>query len=152
MRAYLTGGEAGLARVADDLHDRAHRQPGGKFGKRETAYLPQSPLPPAMWRYSCQRCRFYREGAPGEPARCHVVGREGEPFGGERIHPEGWCGLWTPPEGEPAFAWFRERLRPDGKSSVRGEYDPALTQKERLRRRETGRREPVEIPIDGEDE
>lgn len=153
LRAYLTAGEDGVARVADDLHDRAHRQPGGKFGKREATYLPTTP-PPVLWRYSCERCRFYREGEPGEPATCHVVGRESDPFGGEAIHPEGWCGLWTPPAGEPALAWVRERLRPDGKSSVRGVYDPALARKERRRegRGQPGqRREPVEIPIDGEE-
>lgn len=155
LRAYLTAGEDGVSRVADRIHDRAHRQPGGTFGKREAAYLPASPVPPVLWRYSCERCRFYREGEPGEPATCDIVGREGDPWGGDAIHPEAWCGLWTPPAGEPALAWVRERLRPDGKSSVRGEYDPALAQKERLRKdrgRERQRREPVEIPIDGEGE
>jgi hypothetical protein len=152
LRAYLTDGEAGLERVASRLHDRAHRQPRGTFGKRETSYLPQSPFLPVMWRYSCERCRFYQEGGPGEPAGCHVVGREGDPYGGKAIHPEGWCGLWMPPAGEPAFAWLRERLRPDGKSSVRGVYDPLRTRKDR-RRAETERHgEWVEIPIEqGED-
>lgn len=149
LRAYLSDGEAGLARVADDLHRRAHDRPGGAFGKREAAYLPVSPFPPVMWRYSCERCRFYHEGGPGEPATCHVVGRDGDSFGGEAIHPEGWCGLWTPPAGEPAFAWLRERLHPDGRSSVRGEYDPAVTRKGR-RRQEA---EPVEIRMEpGEEE
>ncbi len=148
LRTYLTEGEAGLERVASRLHDRAHGQPGGRFGKRETSYLPQSPLPPVAWRYSCERCRFYEEGSPGGPATCHVVGREGDPYGGEAIHPSGWCGLWTPPAGEPAFAWVRERLRPDGKSSVRGEYDPAITRKDRSRRETERHGEWVDIPIE----
>lgn len=136
LRAYAQSGTNGVNEVADQLHNRAHKQPGGAFSKREVQYLPQSPFPPFMWRYECERCRYWREGGPGEPGGCHIVGREDDWFGGKHIHPRGWCGLWTPPEGEPAFAWFRERLRPDGKSSVRGEYDPPLTQKERLRRQQ----------------
>lgn len=126
LAAYLRRGEAGVADVADRLHERAHDRPGERFGKREARYLPQSPLPPVLWPYRCGRCRFWEEGEPGEPGHCHVVGRAGDPYGGEAIHARGWCGLWTPPAGEPAFAWLRERLRPDGASSVRGEYRPRL--------------------------
>lgn len=126
LSAYLRRGEAGLTDLEERLHEQAHEQPGKKFGKRETAYLPQSPFPPLLWRNNCERCRFYHDGAPGEPATCHIVGREGDPYGGEAIHPRGWCGLYTPPSGEPAFAWFHERLNPDGASSVRGLYLPWL--------------------------
>lgn len=134
LRAYAQDGAEGVNEVATRLHERAHQQPGHAFSKRHTRYLPVSPFPPSMWRYECGRCRFWREGGPGEPGGCDIVGCEDDPFGGERIHPYGWCGLWTPPEGEPAFSWLYEQLSPGGKSSVRGEYDPPLTQKERLRR------------------
>lgn len=126
LLAYYRDGERGLADVADRLHDGAHSQPGERFGKRQARYLPQSPFLPLLWRYQCGRCRFWEEGGPGEAGRCHVVGREDDPWGGEAIHPRGWCGLWMPPAGEPAFAWLRERLHPDGASNVRGEYRPAL--------------------------
>lgn len=132
LHAYTQNGTDEVNEVADQLHEQAHQQPSHAFSKQQVWYLPQSPFPPFMWRYECERCQFWREGGPGEPGGCHIVGQEGDPFGGKHIHPRGWCGLWTPPKGEPAFAWFRERLKPDGKSSVRGEYDPPLTQKERL--------------------
>lgn len=126
LSAYLLRGEAGLTDLEEQLHEQAHRQPGHKFSKRETAYLPQSPFPPLLWRNQCERCRFYHDGGPGEPATCHIVGREGDSYGGEAIHPRGWCGLYLPPEGEPAFTWLHERLDPDGASSVRGLYKPWL--------------------------
>lgn len=126
LSAYLSRGEAGLTDLEEKLHESAHRQPGHKFGKGEASYLPQSPFPPMLWRNQCERCRFYREGEPGESATCHIVGREGDPYGGESIHPRGWCGLYMPVGGEPAFAWLHERLHPDGASSVRGLYKPWL--------------------------
>lgn len=128
LSAYLRRGEAGLTDIEERLHEEAHDQPEGKFGKREVAYLPQSPFPPLLWQNRCGRCRFWEEGSPGEPGTCHIVGREGDPFGGEAIHPRGWCGLFTPASGEPAFAWFHERLNPDGASSVRGLYQPWLAE------------------------
>lgn len=142
IRTYLRDGEDGLAALADRLETEAHDRPGGKFGKREALYLPQAPLPPTLWRTSCGRCRFWEEGEPGVPGRCHIVGRRGDPFGGDSIHYRGTCGFWTPPEGEPPLAWVRERLRPDGKSSVRGEYDPELTAKERRRQAKATPTEP----------
>lgn len=131
--AYLQHGEEGLSRVADQLEAEAHERPNRKFGKKQALYLPQAPVPPTLWRTSCGRCRFWEEGEPGKPGRCHIVGREDDPFGGEAIHYRGWCAFWMPPEGEPALAWVEERLRPDGKSSVRGVYDPEMTSKERQR-------------------
>ena len=122
LMAYLKNGEEGLSKVAEDIHDHAHDQPGEKFGKKEAMYLPQSPFPPNMWVNTCGRCRFWEEGAPGEGGKCHVVGRKGDRFGGEHIHPRGWCKLWLPPEGEPAFAWLSEQLDPTGADLVRGEY------------------------------
>lgn len=123
---YLLAGEDGLARVTERLHRAASRRPGGKFGKAEARYLPQTPFPPLLWRPQCGRCRFYDEGSPGNPATCHLVGREGDRWGGEAIHPRAWCAFYVPPEGEPAFEWFRERLNPTGTTSVRGEYRPPL--------------------------
>lgn len=132
--AYLRQGERGLAEIEEEVEGAAHGQPGGKFGKKQAAYSPQAPFPPTLWRTSCGRCRFWEEGEPGEPGHCHIVGRDGDPFGGESIHYRGWCGFWMPPKGEPPFAWVTERLRPDGKSSIRGEYDPEMTMKERQRK------------------
>lgn len=133
---YLRHGERGLSDVQDSLHERAHRRPGGKFGKREASYLPFRPFPLVLWDNRCERCRFYREGEPGDPATCHIVGREGDRYGGEAIHPEGWCGFYVPPAGEPALAWLRERVRPTGKTDVRGEYNPPTTEKAEIRRAE----------------
>lgn len=107
-------------------------------------YLPQSPVPPLLWRNECGRCRFWQEGGPGEAGRCHLVGRPGDPFGGERIHPRGWCGFYLPPEGEPAFAWLGERLDPTGASTVRGEYRETLA--DRGVETDSGRRA-VEVPV-----
>lgn len=122
LLAYLKRGEDGLADLGEEIHARAHDQPSEKFGKKEALYLPQTPFPPNLWVNSCGRCRFWEEGAPGEAGRCHVVGRRGDRFGGERIHPRGWCKLWLPPEGEPAFAWLFDQLDPTGADLARGEY------------------------------
>lgn len=156
---YLLDREEGLSRVEERLHRAAHRQPGEKFSKREALYLPQSPFPPDMWRNSCERCRFYSDGEPGEPATCHIVGREGDRWGGEAIHPRGWCAYYLPAKGEPAFAWLPERLNPDGASTVRGQYRPPLAERgvhggSRDREREvpvtvTGRRDEDDEHADG---
>lgn len=129
LASYLRGGEASLARIADRLHRTADRRPGGKFDKSEAVYLPQSPFPPLLWRPECERCRFYEDGEPGEPATCHLVGRPDDRWGGEAIHPRGWCAYYLPPAGEPAFTWLRERLRPSGAASVRGQYRPPFVQR-----------------------
>lgn len=133
LTTYLRRGHAGLADIQEQLEADAHDQPNGKFSKKQAVYLPQAPVPPTIWRTSCGRCRFWEQGEPGEPGRCHIVGREDDSFGGEAIHYRGWCAYWMPPDGEPAFAWLRERFRPSGKTSVRGEYDPELTERERRR-------------------
>lgn len=124
LAKYLSRGESGLSDLEERLHEKAHDQPGGKFSKREAAYLPQSPFPPLLWRNQCERCRFYHDGSPGNPATCHIVGRNDDGFGGEAIHPRGWCGFYMPASEEPAFAWLHERVNPDGASSVRGIYEP----------------------------
>lgn len=135
--AYARRGEDGLSEIEDRVEGEAHDRPNGKFGKKEAVYSPQSPLPPTLWKMNCGRCRFWEEGEPGEPGQCHIVGRDDDSFGGEAIHYRGWCAYWMPPEGEPPFAWFRERFRPEGKSSVRGKYDTAMTEKERRRQPRT---------------
>lgn len=121
---YFRRGSQGVDVVAEQVENAAHDQPEGKFDKHTAIYLPQSPLPPVVWRNQCQRCQFWEEGEPGKAGSCHIVGREDDPYGGEAIHPRGWCALFTPPSEEPAFAWLSERLHPDGASSVRGKYDP----------------------------
>lgn len=133
LKTYVQHDHDGLVDIQNRLESKAHEQPGGKFSKKQALYLPQAPIPPTVWRTACGRCRFWEEGEPGEPGQCHIVGREDDSFGGEDIHYRGWCAYWMPPEDEPAFAWVKERLRPSGKTSVRGEYDPELTKKERQR-------------------
>lgn len=154
VAAYLRQGEDGLAELADRLREQAHERPGGKFSKRRALYLPQSPFPPLFWRNQCERCRFWYEGAPGEPGGCTIVGLQDDPFGGEAIHPRGWCALWMPPAGEPAFAWLRERLHPDGASAVRGQYRERLASRQGgdgPAGREGATRREVTVPIE-EDE
>lgn len=125
LASYLRDGEDGLSRVTDGLEDAAHER-GAKFHKRRALYLPVSPFPPVLWRPKCGRCRFWVEGEPGAPGGCRIVGRPGDSFGGEAIHPDGFCGFYTPPAGEPPFAWFHDQLAPTGTDSVRGEYDHPL--------------------------
>lgn len=139
---YLRDGEAGLSDVEAAVEAAAHERPGGKFSKGEARYLPQAPLPPTLWRTSCGRCRFWEAGGPGEPGRCHIVGREDDPAG-EAVHYRGWCAYWMPPAGEPAFAWIRQRLQPDGRSSVRGQFDPEQTRKRRQRQGDRERHGPA---------
>ncbi len=143
---YLLHGERGLSDVADRIHRRAHRQPGGKFAKADVRYLPFRPFPLLLWDNRCGRCRFWQEGGPGEAGGCHVVGRESDRYGGEAVHPDGWCGLYTPPENEPAFSWIRDRIEPSGATDVRGEYEPEMTRKEQ--RRESGHRSGTRVPVE----
>lgn len=133
---YLLYGETGLSEIETELRRKAQAESGGKFSKADVSYLPLPPFPLLLWDNRCKRCRFYHEGEPGKPAQCHIVGHEGEKYGGEAIHPQGWCGVYTPPKGEPAFAWIRERFDPSGATDVRGEYNPPITQKTKLRKTE----------------
>lgn len=140
---YLRDGEDGVSEVAEDLLWAASRRPGGKFGKTRAAYLPISPFPPALWRPNCGRCRFWVGGEPGTPGRCRLVGRPDDRFGGEAIHPDGVCGFYTPPAGEPPFAWFHDRLDPTGADSVRGQYrHPLVAETPPDRRPDRKSREP----------
>ncbi|MFB6166183.1 MAG: hypothetical protein ABEJ31_13565 [Haloarculaceae archaeon] len=125
---YLRGGEEGVHRAAKSVHELAHGQPGSKLSKKQALYTPQSPLPALIWRHECERCHFWREGEPDEPGTCHVVGQPDDPYGGEAIHPRGVCAYFTPPPGEPAFGWYRERFHPTGAETVRGEYRKSLAE------------------------
>lgn len=140
---YLLHGEKGLSELETELRRKAQAEPRGKFSKADVSYLPLRPFPLLLWDNRCKRCRFYHEGEPGKPAQCHIVGHEGEKYGGEAIHPQGWCGLYTPPKGEPAFEWIRERFKPSGATDIRGEYNSPITQKTKLRTMEKrlGKRE-----------
>lgn len=122
LASYLWGGGEAVSGVAEDLLWAASRQPDGKFAKGRVAYLPVSPFPPVLWRPKCGRCRFWVGGEPGTPGRCRLVGRPDDRFGGEAIHPDGVCGFYTPPAGEPPFAWFHEQRSPTGADSIRGRY------------------------------
>ena len=52
-----------------------------------------------MWDYSCGRCRFWKEPAPGEAlGGCTLV--EG------KIARGGWCAVWSPPKGTAPFTWI----------------------------------------------
>lgn len=135
VRKYVMHGETGVTDIATELEEEARQQPEGKFSKRDTYYIPQSVLPPFFWSKRCGRCRFWHEGGPAEPGRCHIVGRTDDPYGGDAIHPNGVCALYTPPRDEPAFGWLWDRLHPNGATSVRGEYNPPLTLKRTMRHR-----------------
>ena len=122
LQAYLGRGEDGLAELEEELRTRASARPGGKFGKREAAYVPFVPLPPLEWRHRCGSCRFWVDEGPEKPGECMIVGRTGDPFGGKAIHEEAGCALFIPPAGESAFAWLREQFDPTGADLVRGEF------------------------------
>jgi len=81
----------------DEINRRVAEQ--GKFSKSAVAYIPLSP-PPVFWDYKCKKCRFWQA-----PDSCIVV--EG------KISPTGWCAIWVPPEGKPAFSWIGELISGD---------------------------------------
>ena len=124
LAAYRRRGEDGLADLEEALRAKAAAQPGGKFGKRQAAYVPFVPLPPADWRHKCGHCRFWVDHGPGEAGECMIVGREDDYLGGKAIHEEAGCALFMPPAGEPPFEWVSEQLSPTGADLVRGEYHP----------------------------
>jgi hypothetical protein len=110
VAGYLLDGEEGI----DGLERGIRTQmPAGKYPKRKSGYVPQSPFIPAAWEYKCATCRFYQNPDGGE-SKCEVVGQEGDAFGGEKVHPEAWCGFWLPIEGQGFFEWARDRLEGDG--------------------------------------
>lgn len=109
VTGYAIDGEEGIESIENGIRARAG---DGKFSKFEAAYSPQTPLPPGAWEYKCATCRFYDKNGSGE-SRCEVVGNPDDPFGGEKVHPEAWCGLWLPVDGQGWFDWIRNRIEGD---------------------------------------
>ena len=109
---YAVDGERGLSNIESAISDRADGLDAGKLSKYDVLYAPQAPIPFGVWEYKCKTCRFYeRNGAKGGHAPgCQVVGQEGDPFGGEAVHPEAWCTLWLPEEERGFFTYLTERL------------------------------------------
>jgi len=142
LRAYWRHGEDGLERIAAGLRAEAAEQPGGKFSKKQAAYVPIVPLPPFDWRHECGHCRFWVDQGPGKPGECMIVGREDDYLGGSAIHEKAGCALFVPPAGERPFAWIGEQLHPTGADIVRGEFHPDgdSTAGANVRRHAAGRR------------
>jgi hypothetical protein len=70
----------------------------GPLSKFAVLYVPIQP-PPAFWDYSCGRCRFWKEPAPGEAlGACTLVSG--------LIARGGWCAIWMPPKGTAPFTWL----------------------------------------------
>ena len=112
----ITRGEDGIAELERGVRELAAEKDGEKLHKHESLYAPQTPIPFGVWEYKCATCRFYvgpDESDDGSP-KCQVVGREGDLFGGESVHPEAWCGLWLPNEGQEWFDYVRDRLEGEG--------------------------------------
>lgn len=113
---YAVYGEKGVEEIAQRLRTQSKEKEGGKFGKGSVHYQPQSPFPPGVWEYKCETCRYYQP--PGESAgtgpKCEMVGHEDNLFGGENVHPNGWCALWLPEEDEQWFDYIADRLEGEG--------------------------------------
>lgn len=103
---------AEVERADRELRERVQKR-GKKLTKIESAYLPATPLPLA-WRYECQTCRYWEVSGPnGKPyPTCTIVGLDGDPFGGEAIHPLHWCALWLPVKDDRPLDWLKEWLDP----------------------------------------
>lgn len=114
--SYAIEGEDGLSRLESIIRSRADQLNAGKISKFDTYYLPQSVFSPGLWEYKCGTCRFYNERrAKGNVGgTCDVVGQDGDPFGGERIHPDAWCASWLPEEGRSWLEWGTDRLEGGG--------------------------------------
>lgn len=133
LKAYLSRGEEGLENIEEALRAKAAAEPTGKFSKGQALYVPFVPLPPLEWRHKCGHCRFWVDHGPGKPGECMIVGREGDRWGGEKIHEKAGCGLFMPPAGEPMFAWISEQLDPTGADLARGEYHPSSRERQHNR-------------------
>lgn len=112
VAGYAVFGDKGTAKVEQEVRDWKRDLDGAKISKYDAYYLPETPIPYGVWEYRCRTCRFYTppEETEDGQARCEVVGQEGDMFGGERIHPSGWCSLWLPEDGEAWFDYVTERL------------------------------------------
>lgn len=79
---------------------QAHVDKNGKWTKFEVVYTPVAP-PPVFWEYNCGQCfAFIREGRT-----CRWVTEQGFPNPGE-IHPQGWCAVWMPLDGEKPLSFL----------------------------------------------
>jgi len=107
---YAIEGTNAQQSLASYIRAQAGEKEGGKISKKDVAYVPFPPFPPGLWDYRCRTCRFYRGEGEGtqDGARCSVVGQEGDPFGGAKIHAQGWCTLWLPPDDREALEGLRE--------------------------------------------
>lgn len=111
VAGYTAGGETTLDQIEGAIRSRATATERGKFSKYDSYYFPQSPAPPAAWEYVCETCRFYHEpDTAGDDPKCGVVGHEEDAFGGENIHPRGWCAYWMPKDGQGYLEWITDRL------------------------------------------
>ena len=112
VAGYALGGEETLESIEEILRTRAAMNDAGKINKYDAFYAPQTPLPFGVWRYACETCRFFQAGKGGRDSagQCEIVGHEGDWFGGERVHPSGWCALWVPTEGTKPFEYITDRL------------------------------------------
>jgi len=106
IAGYAIDGDEGIEDLARGVKTRAMEEPYSKF---DAAYVPQTPYPPGLWDYKCATCRFYQPNGDGQ-SKCSVVGEEDDPFGGAAVHPEAWCGLWLPMDGQGWFDWVTDRL------------------------------------------
>jgi hypothetical protein len=112
VASYAVEGDQGVSRLEEIIRNRANRLETGKFSKYDSYYLPQTPIPFGLWSYRCRTCRFYnaREKVNARGATCNVVGQDGDPLGGEYVHPEAWCAYWLPQQGRSWFEWATDRL------------------------------------------
>lgn len=72
----------------------------GKVTKRAVLYSPVAP-PPVFWEYNCGNCWAFER----ETQRCKWVTEQGWPNPGI-IHPQGWCVIWVPREGDPPLSYL----------------------------------------------
>lgn len=76
-----------------------HVAKNGKLTKFEAGYTPIAP-PPVFWEYNCGGCIAFER----ETSTCKWVKEEGFPNPGI-IHPQGWCAVFMPPDGERPLSW-----------------------------------------------
>lgn len=107
--AFITGGNAGIQQEVAKIEQEelaGLQTRGRKLGKFEANYAP-FPLPPGGFIYDCSHCQFWIG-----PNRCSIVGRSGDNFGGEAIHPWHYCTRWLPRRGEAVLNWVVRYLDP----------------------------------------
>jgi len=109
---YAVGGDETLNDIEDILVERAERTDYGKISKYDSFYFPQTPVPFGVWEYKCSTCRFYQEASEveGDGAKCSIIGHETDWFGGENVHPSGWCAQWLPYEGVKFGEYITNRI------------------------------------------